>query len=493
MFLTLYLLALGALVLNAPAQLWTADSRDFVILLGLLGVWRWGWQIVQLVRALVYRWLVFPRWRAQAEELSEMGPLAPAFFCLTCYRIPPQTVALALRAAIQDATAYGGEVTLVVATAERADQRLAKRVFQMLRPPQRVRLVLVRRPALGKRDALAASLAAVRRRLGDEPSFVVALDGDAIVPAGMLARCLPLFRLMPEVGVLTTDQDCVVEGGPLWREWLLLRFARRDLYACALGPSRRLLCPTGRMSIYRAEIATDPAFVARIEDDAIEHWRLGRIPLLTGEDKSAWLQLLERGRPAMLYVPDVRVATVEHPPERSFAAGSTRLMVRWAGNMLRANGPARRLGPGRIGAYLWWSVLDQRVSPWATLVAPLVTVLAVLAGGFVYAYAFLVWVATTRLVQALVLGALRGRVSGLWPLLLYWTQLWGALVKIYAQFHPDRQGWTRQGIRARAALLGWRLGLRALGSHSVQVLAFGYFVLTVAWLSRRAGLPVPSW
>ena len=78
--------------------------------------------------------------------------------------------------------------------------------------------------------------------------------------------------------------------------WHELRFAQRHQLMSSMGLSRRLLAMTGRMSIYRGSVATDPGFIEAIEDDHLDHWRLGRIKLLTGEDKSTWFWLL-RARP----------------------------------------------------------------------------------------------------------------------------------------------------------------------------------------------------
>ena len=50
-------------------------------------------------------------------------------------------------------------------------------------------------------------------------------------------------------------------------------------------------------------------------------------------------------------------------------------MRRWFGNMLRTNGRALALSPTRIGPFAWWSILDQRVSMWTTLTAPVGIVL----------------------------------------------------------------------------------------------------------------------
>ena len=74
MFLGIYLLAFAALALHAPAAVWQPGTVAFIFLLGWVGVWRYSWGGVHLVRSLWYRCVVFPRWRAQAERMAASGP-----------------------------------------------------------------------------------------------------------------------------------------------------------------------------------------------------------------------------------------------------------------------------------------------------------------------------------------------------------------------------------------------------------------------------------
>lgn len=491
MYLFFYVLFLAAALALSPDALWAPDSRTYIVLFGLIALWRYGWQAVNVVRACIYQWTRFPAIRARADNLLPPEEPPPVFFCMTCHRIPAESVALAVRAAVQDGIDYGGPVTLVVAVAEIADHRLVKAAFASAGAPRRVRLMLVRRRAVGKRDALAASLRAIQRTRPDAEAYVALMDGDAVLPLGTLKRCLPLFELMPEIQALTTDEDCASRAGKVWSEWWRLRYAQRHILMSSLGLSKRVLCLTGRFSLYRARVVLTPEFIDRIGADSIIHWRLGRIPLLTGDDKSAWLSLLERDMPDMLYVPDVQVATIESPPARSFLPGSLRLMARWSGNMVRANGPALALGRERLGTFLWWCLIDQRISMWTTLIAPALALLLALQGVWLALYAYLLWVAITRLMQALTLLTVRHHISGLTPILLWWTQVAGAWVKIAAVFHPDRQAWTRQAIRARPLDTSWGGRLRALGSYGARAIALGYFAIAIVWLSYRLSIPVP--
>ena len=54
-------------------------------------------------------------------------------------------------------------------------------------------------------------------------------------------------------------------------------------------------------------------------------------------------------------------------------------MLRWFGNMLRASGRASRSGRARLGWFVWWCLVDQRVSMWTPLIGPIAAVLLAIA------------------------------------------------------------------------------------------------------------------
>ena len=272
------------------------------------------------------------------------------------------------------------------------------------------------------------------------------------------------------------------------RAWHRLRFAQRHLLMSSLALSGRLITLTGRMSAYQAAVATDPSFIDLIQHDRLDHWRHGRLPLLTGEDKSAAYWLLARNC-RTLYVPDVRVLTIEQPPAPDLLRASTALMLRWFGNMLRASGRCLALGPRRVGWFIWWCLLDQRLSMWTPLVGPIAAILLSLAVTPAFLYAYLLWVMATRLVQTLLLLTVRPTISGLYPLLLYYSQLYGALLKTWALFHLDRQRWTRQNIAWAPAQTTGQRWLHTAGSLALHLLALAALTTAVALATGVLGLP----
>lgn len=479
MWLILYLLALTALAVHAPAVIWQPGSREFVVILGLLGAWRYSWGLVHLVRALYYRRTVFPGWRRAASQLGEAGTVSQVYIVVTSYRIRAETTARVYQAAIAEAIRYGQPTTIVAGIVEFGDQRLIKHVFQQLSPPDEVRLTFVRRPGTGKRHSVACALRAISRDRPPPDAAVVLVDGDTLLPPGTLARSLPFLRLMPEVDGITTDEDCIVANGPLMQAWHSLRFAQRHQLMSSMGLARRLLAMTGRMSIFRGSVVMRPDFIDAVENDYLDHWRLGRIQMLTGEDKSTWFWLLRAGR-AMLYLPDVRVVTIEHPLSKWFLPATTQLMLRWFGNMLRNNSRAIALGPRHLGAFTWWCLIDQRLSMWTPLIGPVVAVSFALGKSAIFLYTYLLWVGMTRLVQALLLLTARPTISGLYPPLIYFGQVYGALVKTYILFRLDRQRWTRQNIGAGVRLASREARWQGFGSVYLHLLALGTVATAVA-------------
>jgi glycosyltransferase Alg8 len=488
MYLTLYLLAVAALALHAPDVVWQPGSREFFVILGTLGAWRYSWGAVHLVRALIYRHRAFPRLRRAVDGLGDDTRPSEVYIIISSYRIRAETTARAYQAAIAEAIRYRRRATIVAGIVEPADQRLIKHIFRQMTPPAEVRLVLVRRPALGKRHQMACSLRAISRLRPSSDAAVVFVDGDTLLTPGCLAKSLPFLGLMPNVDAITTDEDCIVANGPVMQAWHSLRFAQRHQMMSSMALSGRLLVITGRTSIYRAKVALDPGFVEILENDHLDHWRFGRFPLLTGEDKSKWYWLLRRGR-RMLYLPDTKVVTIEDPLAKGLFPAATELMLRWFGNMLRGSSRAIALGPRRIGLFPWWCLIDQRLSMWTPLFGPIVAVLFAVGKSVLFLYAYVLWIAVTRLVQALLLLTARPTISGLYPPLIYFGQVYGALVKTYILFRLDRQRWTRQNIALEARLSPRQARLQSLTSAYLHALAIVALITAAALSLRLLRLP----
>ena len=252
---------------------------------------------------------------------------------------------------------------------------------------------------------------------------------------------------------------------------------------CSMGLSNRVLTLTGRMSVFRADLATQPEFIDGINHDFLDHWRLGRVTFLTGDDKSTWYWLLKNGY-EMAYLPDVRSWSMETQPRPTFYDSSKTLMVRWFGNMMRTNGRALRLDPARIGFFTWWSILDQRVSMWTTLVGPTAVAYAALTDSPVIIPIYIGWVMITRYMFCAIISAFRGSWFPIThPPILYFGQIAGAIVKTFVLFRLDRQKWTRQGASGGGAPISFAARYLAMEStvhHTLTLVGLALAVVVMA-------------
>jgi len=315
----------------------------------------------------------------------------------------------------------------------------------------------------------------------DDDAVVAVVDGDTVLNPGVVRGTAPYFRLMPNVGALTTNEFCEVHGSYLMSEWHKLRFAQRHINMCSMGLARRVLTLTGRMSVFRASVVTRPEFIGDVEYDSLKHWRLGRFRFLTGDDKSSWFSMMRLGYDTF-YVPDASIHTVEHPPDPSFIRSARQLMFRWYGNSLRQNSRATKLGPRRLGWFTWYVLWDQRISMWTSILGLTAAIVAAIKYSGVILVAYLLWIGLTRLVLTTLLMATGHPVGPAYPVILYFNQIFGSLMKIYVFFRLDRQSWTRQKTSNSADSASFQQRLNRWSSRIMTFSAVSVFLATVMFI-----------
>lgn len=476
----LYVLAVAAVASAVPSSAFSAGAGVFLTL-GVIGLWRYGWALINFVRGHLYIRIVYPRRRAAAAALYATRRPAHAFMLATSYKIDADITSRVYRSIFQAARRSPGGATVVASVVDLADERLIRSVAQqVLEGINTVEVVIDRIDGTGKRDALATSLRSIARRYPSADDVVLLIDGDTQIPEDIVERAAPFFA-SGKVGALTTHERAEIVDTPIFRDWFKLRFTQRQMMMSAVALGGRVLTLTGRMSVFRADLATNPEFIASIEQDYIDHWRLGRVKFLTGDDKSTWFWLLRNGF-QMAYLPDVACVSMETQPKPGFVESAVTLMRRWFGNMLRTNGRALALGPQKIGLFTWWSILDQRVSMWTTLTAPVGIVLFAVFVDPLIAVAYVAWVMATRYFYCWLLATFGGPFPITYPFLLYFGQLFGAAIKTSVMFRLDRQRWTRQST-AIASAAGSEGRIRSLTSSYMHVLALGLLVAGVLFVT----------
>jgi glycosyltransferase Alg8 len=419
--------------------------------LSLLVLWRWGWAFLHWTRAAIYRYWAYPRLaRAGRAAVALRGPVPEVAVLVATYKERPAITRRVILSVVDELAGLEGlrrAPLLIAVTGSDGDDEaitaaLAEAAARL--PASRLPELRLLRGANGKRDALAKGLEALAATSPDPEGAFVMMDGDTHLEPGVFLRCLPLLRLEPAVSAVTTNEHVSAEG-PVWlSEWLHLRHGLRHLYTCSIALSNKLLCLTGRFSLFRAS-ALRPDFIEIVRNDSVEHWLWGRYTLLSGDDKSTWFNLLSRGA-RLLYVPDATVVTHETLGGSSVVRAYHNLR-RWGGNMVRNSERAIALGPRFLGLFCWWCLVDQRLSMWTTLVGPTSLLLALWAGRTDLAAAYVVWVIGTRTIRMIPSWLHGRRLSLLYPPLAAVMDWTGALVKIWVLFFPARQFWLNRGAR----------------------------------------------
>lgn len=484
----LYVLCLVATFLMAPGYLWDPSHAEFFFLLGVLATWRYSWALLNWARFLYYKHRRFPLWRREAMAMGEDALPSHIYLLVTSFRIGTETTRRVYESVMREAIHYGRACTIIVSIVEKADEVLIKALFESMNPPESLKLSIVRIGGTGKRDALACGFRAISMNRPAPDAVVAVIDGDSMLPEGTLEKCSSLFKYMPDLGALTTDEICEVEGRWIFREWYNMRFAQRHVFMSSVSMSRRVLTLTGRMSMMRASIICNPDFIRQVELDWVDHWRLGRFKFLTGDDKSSWYYILRHGYP-MLYVPDVQVITIETPPDPSFITSSLVLMRRWFGNMLRTNGRAIRLGVKPMGFFPWLSIIDQRISMWTSLTGPVLALLATFFVTPLSIFYYLMWIAFTRYIITLSLLAARPYVTAWYPLLMYYNQMIGSMMKTFVLFRLDKQKWTRQNTVLASGRSTWSERLVRVGSAYMHIVSMTFFVTILAVVTKVISMP----
>jgi glycosyltransferase Alg8 len=312
-----------------------------------------------------------------------------------------------------------------------------------------------------------------------EDSIVALMDGDSELTEGTLRGCLPFFRMFPKMGALTTDELPIVQGSEVFSEWFHLRMSQRHYQMCSVSLSRKIMCLTGRFSLFRAETALDPTFADQLQIDTLDDWLWGRFKFLSGDDKSTWYWLLQRGYD-MIYVPDVIVYSIE-TISGSLLDRAYQNMRRWYGNMLRNSDRAIALGPWKTGFFVWYCLLDQRISYWTSLITPSLLIICLLMGQWVLSVLMVCWILFSRPLMLIIV--FWGRKSHLKPIhfpLLLVSQWISSLIKIWTQMNLAQQRWSNRGNQSITAEgSGWARFAKILTSRFLFVSQLFTFVVVL--------------
>lgn len=445
-FLAAIFTILGWLLVHTPNRFFRPEVLEITIVLGTLGVWRFGWWFTHAVRAEIYRRTRWPGMRRRADAVWKSGWRPRRLHIqMTTYYEEPAITKRVIGSILGQIRRERIPTTLYIGTGSSYDELIIRSFVETHAqdiPDDLAELVFIRQNQPGKRMAIGLILRAINRNGVHPDDLVIFMDGDALYGTDVLEKTLSMFGSDPELQALTTDEE-VICYGPQWiASWLDMRFAQRRLAMQSHAMSGKVLTLTGRMSVFRAQHMLSERFIRTIEADHLDHWLWGRFRFLSGDDKSTWYHMLTRDA-KMTYVPDATVYTIEVIKENGLGR-MIQNFRRWSGNMLRNGSRAIALGPKKIKPFIWWCVVDQRIAMWTMMVSPTLAILASFVDPL-YLWSCLIWVIFSRVVLCLFLYRYSRTIDLSWPFILYLNQVINASVKIYMIFHLSKQKWSNRG------------------------------------------------
>ncbi|WP_319381465.1 glycosyltransferase [Thiomicrorhabdus sp.] len=440
-YAALLFLLVSLAVYYIPGDVWYSDASNYFWLIGVIAIWRYSWKLLNLGRALLYKHTVYPFIKSQA--LKHYREPEVLYVLITSYRMEPKMNFRVYQSLVEEAQTLNCPVHIIALVTDEADLRIFNLLQSSTKHSSQVFFHNIFQQGTGKRSAMYDGLKFIKE-LGPPPKApVIFMDGDTIVGKDAIKNAYAVLNDDARLGAVTTNNRALVQDDRSFvREWYRLRMMNRDMYMSSHALSRKVLVLTGRFSMFKAQVVMSNEFIQSINFDMIEHWRLQKVRMLTGDDKTTWFYTLKAGWD-MLYLPDTYVYPVEVLPQRSFFLSSTSLTQRWSGNMLRNNYRALKLGCKKLNIFPWFAVLDQRISIWTTLSGPLFATAIMVWQSVDFFWVYLLWIIVSRFFQAMLLFLSCGQFHPVHILLLFYDQFMGSIVKSFNTFFLDRQRWER--------------------------------------------------
>jgi glycosyltransferase Alg8 len=104
------------------------------------------------------------------------------------------------------------------------------------------------------------------------------------------------------------------------------------------------------------------------------------------------------------------------------------------------------------------------------------SIIASLMYGINFLLVYLLWIGITRLILTVMLLCSGHKVGPAYPVILYYNQIVGAMMKIYVFFRLDKQSWTRQPTSLKRDLASFQQWFNTWSSRTMTFSAASIFV-----------------
>lgn len=407
---------------------------------GVIGAWRWGvWGLRRFIGTF-YR------------------PLAPSGYLPTTSVVTPvyNEAPDVFRAALHSWAV--NQPTEIIAVIDHSDERCMQIFHEFAEEWAdsgiQMKMIVTKKP--GKRPALVDGM------MRSSGAIIFLVDSDTIWAKDVLVNAVAPF-IDPRVGGVTTRQNVLVPKSiaqRLFDVYLDIRYVDEIRFLTAFGDA--VTCLSGRTAVYRR------AAVLPVLDDLLHETFFGR-PVISGDDKALTLLVQSQGW-KVRYQETARVYTPGATEMQSFL----KQRLRWARNSWRADLKALFSGWTWRKPILVFHLLDRLAQPLTTLVGPLYLLNSVIQRQWSVVFFLLFWWFLSRMVKIwphLRRNRWNIRILPWYVFFSYWT----AIVKIYAFFTMNQQGWITRWNQNRMSLVG---PLRMVPGYAFTCVT----VVTFAWV-----------
>lgn len=413
------------------------ESLSLILGLGIIGLWRHSWGVYNYLRAVRFR--NFSKKKTSDYELLSQTQLV---VIVTFYNQSEEDMAKVLRSLAEAFTLLPKRPLLIIA-------------YRTLKMPMVRSLIgdsaavqFVPQTGRGKREAIADALVVAKQTIpanSIDGAHILLIDGDTVVTPQAIWESMGVLDRRAEIGAVVVNEKPLTLGPPIFGVWRKLRSLQRHKMMMSMALSDRLLVLTGRFSMIRSSVLLPVSVASRIRHDYIQT-DYAHIPFLTGDDKTTWLEVLRRGY-GMTYLPNTFIYPIEHVNSNvNYFHHVYKLSLRYGGNMIRANLHDDAWSNVARSPHLKYTLIDQRVSMWTSLLSPTLLILLLVTGQFQYFIVFLTYLLIIKNVQAIAVGWLGNHYDPWFPYIIFADQFIQSLAKIKSFSFLHHQSWNNQDI-----------------------------------------------
>ncbi len=107
-----YILGIMLVLWLLPEKAWYL-KKEGIFVIGIFGIWRYLWQLLHIIRMLIYKYKVFPAMRKVADDLKDKYPRRLYFLIPSFYETPGIT-SVVFQALMRECSSLPCEIIMVI-------------------------------------------------------------------------------------------------------------------------------------------------------------------------------------------------------------------------------------------------------------------------------------------------------------------------------------------------------------------------------------------